>query len=198
MNKVPKFPSLEMYSVDLAHMVAATSYLPDPVAVGAIGRAVFKTCRHFTDRGKPIIEGGITVGMFDDNTTPRWALFWAHGIAGVSKAPSKGWTIAHVWGASKDIKAYTHLANLALVPECFASLTDKGGPLAKYLQYHAWKVYGWKPDAESVPDEPKEYERITWRYLEAPHDPKTFILKQIAKASCKRSKILQPLMLSPV
>ena len=194
MNKTPKISSIDRYSVDLARMVATTSYLPDPDTVRNMGTAVFPTCRHFLDRGKPIVEGSNIVGMFDDNTTPRWALFWAHGIAGVSKSSSKGWTIAHVWGASKDITAYTHLANLALVPECFASLTDKDGPLAGYLQYHAWVQYRWKPDAVPVPSEPKDYRSIKWQYLKPISNPKKFILEQINKAKCKRSKILKALL----
>jgi hypothetical protein len=45
-------------------------------------------------------------------------------------------------------EAYTHLANLAMVPEPFASLTDKNGPLTVFLRWHAWEVYGWKPERE--------------------------------------------------
>ena len=87
--------------------------------------------------------------MYDDNTTPRWATLWAHGTGRASGCP--GWGFAHVWSASDDINSYTHLANLAMIPECFASLTDKNGPLTGYLRWHAWTVYGWKPDHVDPP-----------------------------------------------
>lgn len=129
--------------------------------------------------------------MYDDNTTPAWALFWAHGLEGKRE---KGWTIAHVWPASGDIDAYTHLANLALVPEPFAGLTDKNGPLTPFLRWHAWYAYCWKPSAEDKLEKPDGYEQIEWRYLDAIVEPWKPISEWIDKKSNQRTRILQPIM----
>ncbi len=92
---------------------------------------------------------GRTVGMYDDNTTPRWAFFWAHGIPETAHPSNR--TFAHVWEGADNIGAYTHLANLVMVPEPFASLTDKDGPLTGFLRWHAWTVYRWKPASAAAP-----------------------------------------------
>ncbi len=192
---VPKLPNLDEYVVPLAKMVARTAYLPAPETVAALNGAVFPTTRDSQARITPIEREGAVIGMYDDNTTPRWALLWAHGISGVGKMPSAGWTFAHVWSASDDIDSYTNLANLAMIPECFASLTDKNGPLTRFLQWHAWEKYHWKPNARGQPTRPNGYELITWNYFPHIADPVAFIRVQLGKATCKRSQILKPLML---
>jgi hypothetical protein len=136
------------------------------------------------------MKNGI-VGMFDDNTTPEWALFWAHDLQG-ERPP--GWTIAHVWPTSGDIDSYTHLANIAMVPEPFAGLTDKNGPLTAFLRWHAWQVYEWKPKAEAKPMKPDGYDEIEWRYLEFVDDPKALIRRRFEKRDNQRTRILRPIM----
>ena len=125
-------------------MVAQTSRLAHPDTVKAIGRAVFPTVRARKQhkRGGEVILVGKPVGMYDDSTTPRWAMLWAHGIP-ITHHPSSG-TFAHVGEGADDIDSYNHLANIVMVPESFAGLTDKKGPLTSYLRWHAWSLYGWK------------------------------------------------------
>ena len=175
-------------------MVVATSYLPDPGTVTAFGGAVFPTVRSNSKRVTAIEAEGVVVGMYDDNTTPRWALLWAHGIRGVSKQPSLGWTFAHVWPSGMDAGAYTHLANLAMIPECFGSLTDKQGPLTQFLRWHAWTVYQWKPAGEAEPQRPDGYEEVTWNYFAPIASPQEFVRAQMERAKCQRSALLKPLM----
>lgn len=193
-HRVPTLTSLDEYALPLARMVARASFLPNPATVAAMGGAVFPTFRSSAKRISPIEKDGRRVGMYDDNTTPRWALLWSHGIAGVSKQPSAGWTFAHVWPSGEDLDAYTHLANLAMMPECFASLTDKAGPVTHYLRWHAWAVYGWKPAAKPVPERPEGFDTMTWNYLPAIDDPKAFVHERLRLADCQRSRILKPLM----
>lgn len=119
---------------------------------------------------------------------------WAHGIPGKSKTSTVGWTISHVWDRSKDVEAYTHLANLALLPEYLGSLSDKQGPLTRHLRYHAWAVYGWKPADVEPPAKPDGYDGIVWNYLSPITDPAGFVQAEFGKANCKRSKVLKPLM----
>ena len=193
---VPNLPCLDEYSLFLAKMVANTSYLPHPDTVQKLNSPVFPTARNSQMRVTSIEKDGVPIGMYDDNTTPRWALLWAHGFSGVSKVPSKGWTFAHVWQTQGDLGAYTHLANLAMVPECFSSLTDKDGPLTHFLRWHSWETYQWKPESKEEPRKPAGYSEITWKYFDPIPDPKAFICDRLAKANCKRSHILKPLVLS--
>jgi hypothetical protein len=124
---IPSPEPLEEFFPALARMVARTSWLPHPETVRALNRAAFPTsrARKLHPRFSLISEDGETVGMYDDNATPSWTALWAHGIIGGNR---NGWGFGHVWPASDYINRYTHLANLAMIPECFGSLTHKEGP----------------------------------------------------------------------
>lgn len=191
--KVPPVECLDRFALTLAQMVAQTSWLPHPDTVRAVDHAVFPTARARKDRLRfaTIKNDGSVVGMYDDNATPQWTLFWSHGITGTR--PS-GWTIAHVWPVTDDIASFTHLANLAMVPEPFGSLTDKTGPLTAYLRWHAWQIYGWKPETAAKPQKPKGYDGITWRYLMKLNDPIQFLCGRLATLDNERVRILRPIM----
>lgn len=175
----------------LVHLVAESLLLPDPKVVDFLGGAVFPTIRDHKRQISRGVAGDVQV-MFDDNTTPRWAILWSHGIAHTNHP--KGWTFAHVWPSSKDPSSYTHVANLVIMPKYFASLSDKEGPLEPYLQYHAWKTYSWKPESAAVPVESYEYSRVTWHYLNGIDDPRKFIHSRIVDLSNQRCLILRELM----
>ena len=100
--------------------------LPHPDVVRNLDGAVFPVVRNNKRRGE--LEKDKTLFgecvMYDDNTTPRWAFLWAHGYLRASHPPG-GWTFAHVWDESKNPKAYTHVANIVMLPEYLASLSDK-------------------------------------------------------------------------
>jgi hypothetical protein len=130
--------------------------------------------------------------MYDDNATPEWAFLWSHGMKPSTR--KKGWTVAHVWPTSDDLTAYTHVANLALVPEAFASLTDKTAPLTKYLRWHAWAVYGWKPQGAKEPAKPEGFDSLSWRYFPPVLDPLREIHTRLKEKRDQRSKILYPIM----
>ncbi len=130
--------------------------------------------------------------MYDDNVTPRWALLWSHGIP-ITHHPSKR-TFAHVWEVADSMEAFNHLANIIMVPEPFAGLTDKTGPLTEYLRWHAFGVYGWKPENAEVPTKPNDFDEIEWRYLPKIEDPKQFVSVQVRRLNNQRIKILRPIM----
>jgi hypothetical protein len=184
---------IDSYRPALVRMVADTSWLAHPDTVNTIGRAVFPTvrARKGHTRGGRIADGN-GEGMYDDNTTPRWALLWAHGIP-ITHHPSSR-TFAHVWEGADDIDSYNHLANIVMVPEPFAGLTDKNGPLTNYLRWHAWSVYGWKPAHAEVPEKPEDFDSITWRYLPKIDDPLEFIRSRIAALNNERIRTLRPIM----
>lgn len=190
----PPLPNLDRHVMALARIAAETSFLPAPETVRELGRAVFPSVRY--KNGKPRLalqnENDIAVAMYDDNMTPRWTMLWAHGYPQTHHP--QGWTIAHVWSATDDMSAYTHLANLALVPECLASLTDKVGPLTGFLRWHAWTVYNWKPAAAATPQRPDGYEQITWQYLDKIDDPWGFIQARLGMLKNDRVKLLRPIM----
>ncbi len=194
---IPPLEPLDEYFPYLCRMVAKTSWLPHPDTVRALGRAAFPTSRarkhhplfSISDNEKP-------VRMYDDNITPTWAVLWAHGIVDADSSQKRsGWTFAHTWPspASDDVNSYTHLANLVMIPECFASLTDKKGPLTGYLRWHAWTVYGWKPDPVKPPEMPVDYNKIQWRYFLKCDAPRTVIATRLAKLDNKRVRILKKL-----
>jgi len=102
--------------------------------------------------------------------------------------------VAHVWAETDCIHSFTHLANLALIPECFGTLTDKTGPLTTFLRWPAWHTYQWKPKHEAEPPMPDGYDSITWRYFENVPDPQALILQRLRKLNNARTRILLPLM----
>lgn len=192
-RRIPAVPSLEKYVLDLARVFAETSFLPAPETVKALNGPAFPALRARRDRPRfSLLEDGETaVGVYDDNVTPAWAVFWAHGLEGTRP---QGWNIAHIWAATDDIESFTHLANLALIPECFSSLTDKFGPLTGFLQWHAWSVYGWKPAGFDEPRKPEGFDGITWRYLEPTDNPRELIRSRFARHDNQRLKLLRPIM----
>lgn len=190
-GSIPPCPSMDRLAPVLARLVARTSYLAHPDVVRAVGRAVFPAIRSMRRRTQHVMRDGEAVGMYDDNYTPTVALLWSHGIAGGNR---KGWTFAHIWSASDDLDAYTHPANVAMVPECLASLTDKEGPLTRYLRWHSQSVYGWKPADAPAVAKPEGYDVIVWRYLPPIPDPWSFIRQRLAEADNERVRVLRPLM----
>lgn len=178
----------------LVGIAAARIYLPHRDTVAQFREAVFPTIRDSLKRERAVEHEGRIIGMYDDNTTPRWALLWTHGIRGKGKQSTQGWTISHVWDRSKDIRAYTHLANLALLPEYLASLSDKQGPLTHFLRFHAWHVYGWRPEGSDVPEKPSGFDAIQWHYFDPIDDPVSFFRAEFSKGNCGRCKALKPLM----
>lgn len=164
---------------------------PDAATVALFRGAIFPTIRDQRNRITVEERDGREV-MLDDNVTPRWAILWAHGQR---PSPSRhaGWTVAHIWPASKDPDAYTHLANLCLMPEYFGSLSDKEGPLCAYLRYHAWDCYGWTHGGEP-PHRPEGYEQLTFRYLPPVADPARFVANEVVRLDNQRLRLLRPLM----
>ena len=192
--QIPPLDPLDAYTPALAQMVARTSWLPHPDTVRALGRAAFPIvrARKQNSRSNPVIAEGRTVGMYDDNTTPRWAFFWAHGIPETAHPSNR--TFAHVWESGDELAEYTHIANLVMVPEPFASLTDKDGPLTGFLRWHAWTVYRWKPASASAPAKPNGYDRVTWRYMARFDRPREFIRERVMQLKNERVEILRPIM----
>jgi hypothetical protein len=192
-KQVPKVPDLLKHNRTLARIVAESSYLPSRSIVKMFRGHVFPTVRR--RKGNQLcstfkMSRGHR-GMYDDNTTPRWALMWTHGYSQTKH--HSGWTFAHVWTAADKISSYTHLANLVMVPECLASLTDKNGPLVAFFRWHAWHVYGWKPNGAAKPSRPKHYEKIKWKYLEGVENPKSFIKERLGSLNNNRVKTLRKL-----
>ena len=174
----------------------AVSYcwLPNPEVVRELKEAVFPVVRDTKKRGEEefVEKYGKSV-LYDDNTTPRWAFLWAHGYLTTSLPPG-GWTLAHVWAKSKDPEAYTHLANLVMMPECLASLSDKEGPLVKILRYHAQLKYGWRPNQEPVVEKPIRFDDLEWRYLNPICNPREQVNRGLCKSKDKRAETLRRLL----
>ena len=191
--QIPQPELLNDHAIDLAKIVAKTSYLPHPETVQLMNSGVFPTirARRLTPRFTEIFKDGVAVGMHDDNATPYWALIWSHDLKGTRK---KGWLTAHVWANANEIDSYTNLANLAFIPECFGGLTDKIGPLTKFLRWHSFAIYGWKPTSGQVPQKPIGYDEISWRYFDYIKNPKECVKDRLQRCKDKRIRILTPIM----
>jgi hypothetical protein len=172
-------------------MAAPLVLLPDAGTVCRFPGSLFPTVRDLRRKGIPLSLEGNRTGIYDDDTTPRWALLWSHGIPGQSKLPLLGWTICHAWDRGHDPDAYTRLANLFLVPEFLASLAGEQGPLTPHLRYHAWRVYHWKPAGEETPAPPDDYTDALWNYLPPVEDPEGFFQEEWSRARCQRSRKLR-------
>lgn len=182
-------PDLEEDVATIAALAIRHCRLPHPDVVARCGKAIFPTIRDQQRRGTVDTDRGL---LLDDNVTPRWAIFWAHGMPQTHHP--RGWTIAHVWKATKDPDAYTHLANLCLMPECLGSLSDKGGPLCGFLEHHAWSVYGWRPAHTDAPVKPEGYDNISWRYLDPHAAPLVFVRERVMSLNNQRVAVLRQLM----
>lgn len=179
----------------VARLVAHLCQLPAAKTVKQFKKAVFSTKRNIALRGEPIKdEDGQIIGMYDDNTTPRWALRWSHGIPGGDKA-LEGWRVAHVWNDCNKLDCYTRLENLLLVPAAYAGLTDDDGPLAPYLRYHAFAAYEeWHPECKQRPEKPDDYDSFSgaWQYLDAEDgNARERVMTQLQKSHSERAKVLQ-------
>ena len=187
-------PDISNDAVALSRIAVRYCRCPHPDVVGRLEGAVFPSIRASNKGGKRGERGKVDGRriMYDDNTTPRLALLWSHGF-GVTKHPA-GWTFAHVWDVPKDPDAYTHIANLVMLPESLASLTDKQGPLVPYLRYHAETVYGWRPAGKATVRKPLGYDDLTWTYLDPIPDPPGFVRNRMKHSNDKRIGILHDLM----
>ena len=189
MTGLPKRPILGDDAQSIAVIALRHCMLPHPETVIKFSGPVFPTIRDQKNRLQVDHDRGL---LLDDNVTPRWALFWSHGI-GATHHP-KGWTIAHVWACPKDPEAYTHLANLTLLPESLGSLSDKGGPLCQFLEYHAYSVYDWMPKEFQKPQKPEGFDEISWQYFTPIENAKNFVHDRVMNLNNQRVKALRPLM----
>ncbi len=197
-HSVPGVTLHEDSKIELAQLFASTSWLPSPDVVKQFSKAVFPSIRANKDnkRRTPIIDKGNTVGLYDDNCTPTWAIMWSHGYPGIGRYVPD-YALAHIYGCPQNINAFTNLANILLVPKYFASLTDGNGPLLPYLKYHSLKAYEWHPESvdESNILKPEGYDSINWRYLESKSaDPHDFIKSHLAHSKGETARILRSAM----
>jgi hypothetical protein len=177
----------------IARLVAHLCQLPNASTVEDFKKAVFPTERDNSRRGERIYRGDKPVGMYDDNTTPRWALRWAHGIPGGDEA-LRGWHVAHVWNNCNNVHCYTRLENLLLVPAAYAGLTDDDGPLTPYLRYHAYEHYKWCPEPTHTPHKPADYDmfRNEWQHLPpSAGDAKNLVFNRLQESKSLRAKVLR-------
>lgn len=177
---------LPLVRIALAHCL-----MPHPKIVASFRGAVFPSIRDQRRRLTLSEEHGNSI-LRDDNVTPRWALLWSHGISATHHL--QGWTFAHVWAAPKDPAAYTHLANICMMPEYFGSLSDKDGPLCAFLKFHSWDAYGWRPCDSNEPRKPEGYDSLEWRYLPPTDNPRNFVRQRMAALGNQRVMLLRPLM----
>ncbi len=69
-----------------------------------------------------------------------------------------GFAVCHIWPLTcYDVRYHTMPANLVLLPQELAGLTDHNRAVEQCLQYRAWELYGWYPDGQMQPEKPTNY-----------------------------------------
>lgn len=194
-----EFPSPGNLAEDglaLAKVVAHNCFLPHPDVVTQLPDAVWPCVRANAKLGArgTVREWDGQQVVLDDNTVPRWALLVAHGFGPNLPSGKRGWAFAHVWPEAQCLRSYTVLANLAMVVEPLSGLTDKAGPAAAFLRYHAWSQYGWKPPSRDAPEKPVGFEQIAWQYLPPTNNPQELLAGFLAKSNNAWAKLLEEII----
>ncbi len=122
---------------------------------------------------KDSILGDITL---DDNTKANYAIKKAvleglkkYGIHNADIGIFKGFEACHIWADTcYNPRYHTSVANLVLIPREIAGLTDHCDAVKELLKYESFKRFGFKPDGENTPNEPKNYDKLTWRTTPTP------------------------------
>ena len=122
------------------------------------GRSIFRTIRSLRTPGVYGEENGQRV-MLDDNKSASDAFKWVHGIT----SRLKDVQFNHIYTASKDVEAYTSLANICMTPAFIAKLTDNTSPTTgALLKYRSYDLYGWTPSGIEPPNKPEGYDELDW------------------------------------
>ena len=144
---------------NLSQAIASLTLFSHPETVKQTGcKSIFRTIRGPRTPGEYIDWNGQRV-MLDDNKSASDAFKWAHGIT----TKPKDLQFNHIYTASKDVDAYTSLANICVTPAFIAKLTDSGSPTTSaLLKYRAYDLYGWIPAGIEAPNKPKGYDDLNW------------------------------------
>ena len=73
----------------------------------------------------------------------------------------KGFEACHIWEKTcYDERYHTSVANLVLIPREIAGLTDHCDAVKELLKYESFNRFGFIPDNENTPNEPKNYDKL--------------------------------------
>lgn len=106
--------------------------------------------------------------ILDDNTMANQAIKKAvlkglekYGIHKTDIKIFKGFEACHIWEKTcYDERYHTSVANLVLIPREIAGLTDHCDAVKELLKYESFNRFGFKPDNENTPNEPKNYDKL--------------------------------------
>ena len=111
-------------------------------------------------RGQIVDLGEGIRALQDDNLTPTNAFIWAHGIR---RRKYRDVQFNHVWERqSKNITAYSNLANIFMLPSFLSKLTDTHPGIKDLLCYRCYELFQYHPEGTSVPEKPKAYNELEW------------------------------------
>ena len=104
----------------------------------------------------------------DDNTKANQAIKKAvlkglekYGIHKTDIKIFKGFEACHFWEKTcYDERYHISVANLVLIPREIAGLTDHCDAVKELLKYESFNRFGFKPDEEDPPNEPKNYKKL--------------------------------------
>ena len=167
----------------LENAVAALTIFSHPDTVEQTQcRPLVRTVRNLARRGEIGELNGQQIG-FDDNTSPTHTFLWCNGLA-----RPKDVQFNHVYPVSQDPEGYTSLANICMGPAFLAKLTDTHPHVRRLLEYRAFKLYGWHPNACDPPTAPDVYEELAWAdTLPAVNDVRAVLIASMAKRPKSRT-----------
>lgn len=142
---------VDQLNIDLPKLVAGCAYwCPVNASPTKAVHPHIRRVRSGQVRGTVTSEGI----RLDDNTFANTAL-----KAKVSHLGEfKGFAVCHIWPKTcYDERYHTMPANLVLLPQELAGLTDHNRAVEQCLKYRAWELYDWYPDGLTQPEKPTNY-----------------------------------------
>ena len=92
----------------------------------------------------------------DDNTYANHAI--KRALVGTNRKLLSGFSVCHIWPKTcYDKKYHTNIANLVLMPQAIAGLSDFHTEIQLALQFHSYELYHWYPENDKQPIKPKFY-----------------------------------------
>lgn len=182
---------VDQLNIDLPKLVSGCAYwCPVNAAPTKAVHPNIRRARSGEARGTVTSEGI----RLDDNTFANKAL-----KAKVSHLGEfKGFAVCHIWPKTcYDERYHTMPANLILLPQELAGLTDHNRAIEHCLQYRAWELYSWYPEGQTQPVKPINYPD-NWREpVSKPTSTEPSSSKPLSSDENRLVRVILPILLNP-
>lgn len=81
----------------------------------------------------------------------------------VKMSGCKNYITCHIYDLPYEADAFSAVANIVLLPEIIAGLSDTCDDVKRLLRYRVFELYGWRPrNQKTAPKKPEGYDKIKW------------------------------------